>query len=38
MDNYGQTPLFYASREGNLQIVKQLVAKGANTNIRDKIN
>lgn len=32
---YGQTPLFFAARNGHEEIVKLLLAKGANPNIND---
>jgi len=33
-----KTPLMYASEEGNLEIVKLLISKGANVNARTKRN
>jgi len=35
-DKYGQTCLFYAIREGHIDIVKLLIQKGANVNQVDK--
>jgi len=34
-DDSGKTPLHYASLDGNLDIVKYLVNKGADVNVRD---
>ena len=33
---YGWTALHYASIEGNLELIKQLVAHGVSVNVRDK--
>lgn len=35
-DNYGWTPLHIAAGMGNLKVAGQLIAKGADVNIRDK--
>jgi len=35
-DNINQTPLFYVSREGHLEIAKLLVENGADVNYSDK--
>jgi ankyrin repeat protein len=34
-DQYGQTPLYYASRDGRLETVKLLVESGADINHTD---
>ena len=34
-DNYGDTPLIYAVRQGNLIKVKLLLAKGADPNVKN---
>ena len=28
LDEFGQTPLFYAARDGNLEVIKWLLTKG----------
>lgn len=35
-DNYGWTPLHVAAGMGNVKVAGQLLAKGANINLRDK--
>ncbi len=35
-DNYGWTPLHIAAGMGNLKVAGQLIAKGADVNVRDK--
>ena len=37
-DKYGQTPLYYASREGHLATVKLLIDLGANINNLDNLS
>ena len=34
-DNYGETPLYYASTYGQLQIVKLIIEYGADVNAKD---
>ena len=36
-DKYGQTPLHYAAKSANLEVVKYLVEKGADINMADKV-
>ncbi|KIJ52466.1 hypothetical protein M422DRAFT_202564 [Sphaerobolus stellatus SS14] len=35
MDNNGATPLMYAARDGNVQVVRRLLAHGARPDLRD---
>jgi ankyrin repeat protein len=37
-DEKGNTPLHYASRTGDLDMVKMLLSKNANPNIKNKVN
>lgn len=37
-DTYGQTPLYYASREGHLDTIKLLVENGADVNNKDNLS
>lgn len=34
----GQTPLMLAAEQGNLEIVKELIKKGANCNLEDAVS
>lgn len=36
IDVYGQSPIYYAAREGHLDIIKLLIEKGADINMTDK--
>jgi ankyrin repeat protein len=36
IDAYGQTPIFYAAREGHQEILRKLVHYGADCDIVDK--
>lgn len=38
LDHFGQTPLHYAVRTGNLMALKTLLAHGANPNLADHVN
>lgn len=38
VDNNGQTPLFYAIKNGKLDVVEYLAERGANVNVIDKKN
>lgn len=38
MDNFRQTPLFYASREGRVQFISEFIELGANPMHKDKVN
>ena len=35
VDTYGQSPIFYASREGQIETVKKLVSFGADCDLVD---
>lgn len=35
VDTYGQSPIFYACREGHLEAVKKLVAYGSDSDLVD---
>ena len=37
MQSSGQSPLFFASKEGNVEIAKLLLAGGADVKLRDKV-
>lgn len=38
MDNFKQTPIFYAAREGRANFIEEFIKQGANPNQKDKVN